>query len=65
MAHRTPVQAIRAYCLDCCCFQRNEVRLCTAVQCPLYPFRMGKNPNRKSRKAQSSQPLPERDETGG
>ena len=45
----TPIQAIRAKCLDCCCGQVNEVKLCTAERCPLYPFRMGKNPNIKPR----------------
>ena len=44
---RTPVKAIRAKCLDCCCWQVKEVRLCTMTDCPLYPFRMGKNPNRR------------------
>lgn len=41
----TPMQAIRAKCIDCCCGQVYEVRLCTAQDCPLYAFRMGKNPN--------------------
>jgi hypothetical protein len=43
----TPLKAIRAKCLDCCCQQANEVRLCTVKGCPLYDYRMGKNPNRK------------------
>jgi len=29
------------------CDQANEVRLCPSSECPLYPFRLGKNPNRK------------------
>lgn len=45
----TPIQAIRAKCLDCCCGQVNEVKLCTAERCPLHPFRLGKNPNIKPR----------------
>lgn len=40
----SPVKAIRAKCLDCCCGNPNEVRLCVADGCPLYPFRFGKNP---------------------
>lgn len=40
----TPVKAIRAKCLDCCCGHPSEVRSCTAVNCPLYPYRMGKRP---------------------
>jgi len=42
----SPIKAIRAKCLDCCCDQRDEVKLCPATTCPLWPFRMGKNPNR-------------------
>lgn len=41
----TPVKAIRLKCLDCCCGSAHEVKLCAATQCPLYPFREGKNPN--------------------
>lgn len=41
------MKAIRAKCLDCCCGQANEVRLCTATQCPLWVYRDGHNPNRK------------------
>ncbi len=43
---RTPLKAIRAKCLDCVCFQPSEVRKCPAKECPLWPFRMGRNPNR-------------------
>ena len=42
----TPLKAIRAKCLDCCCQQASEVRACTVTECPLYPYRMGRNPNR-------------------
>ena len=45
----SPMKAIRAKCLDCCIGQREEVKLCPAKDCPLYPFRLGKNPNRKAR----------------
>lgn len=37
----TPVQAIRAKCLDCSAGSRVEVRLCVMPDCPLYLFRMG------------------------
>ena len=40
----TPVKAIRAKCLDCCCGHPSEVRICTALKCPLHPYRMGKRP---------------------
>lgn len=42
----TPMKAIRAKCLDCCCGSFHEVRLCTAEKCPLFPYRFGKRPNR-------------------
>ncbi len=44
---RTPIKAIRAKCLDCMCDSAQEVRLCPCQDCPLYPYRMGHNPNRK------------------
>ncbi len=37
-------KVIRAKCLDCSCGQVQEVAKCTAVRCPLWPYRMGKNP---------------------
>ena len=42
----TPVKAIRKKCLDCSCFQPKEVRLCTCVDCPIYPYRMGTRPSK-------------------
>ena len=42
----SPIKAIRAKCMDCCYDQREEVKLCPAKDCPLWPFRLGKNPNR-------------------
>ena len=40
---KSPIKAIRAKCLDCCCGQAIEVKLCTVTKCPLHPFRFGKN----------------------
>ena len=31
--------AMRAFCLECCGWQVNEVFLCAALACPLYPYR--------------------------
>ena len=45
----TPMKAIRMKCLDCCMDQVKEVRLCSAKDCPLHPFRLGKNPYRAKR----------------
>ncbi len=39
-----PTKAIRAKCIDCCGGSNSEVRKCTAVDCPLWSMRMGKNP---------------------
>ncbi len=36
--------AIRAKCLDCCGDSPAEVRRCGAVDCALWPFRMGTDP---------------------
>ena len=43
-ARVSPLKALRLKCLDCCNDSAQEVRLCTAVDCPSWPFRMGKNP---------------------
>ena len=51
----TPMKAIRAKCLDCCCGSANEVRLCTAESCALHPFRLGKNPYRAKRELTEEQ----------
>ena len=42
----TPIKAIRAYCLDCCCGSKNEVRLCPSEKCTLHPYRLGKRPKK-------------------
>ena len=44
---KSPLKAIRAKCLDCCCGQSAEVKNCGIIRCPLHPFRMGNNPFRK------------------
>jgi len=43
----SPLEALRARCIDCCAQQPNEVALCPAVECPSWPFRMGTDPWRK------------------
>lgn len=47
MKDLSPVKAIRAYCIECSGNSCKEVRECIIKNCPLYPFRLGKNPNRK------------------
>jgi hypothetical protein len=43
----SPLRAIRAKCLDCSGGNKAEVRRCVVTQCALYPFRLGRNPNRR------------------
>jgi hypothetical protein len=43
-APMSPMEAIRARCLDCCAGSAHEVRCCVAMTCPSWPFRTGKNP---------------------
>jgi hypothetical protein len=52
---QNPLKAIREKCLDCCCGNASEVRKCVAVDCALWPFRMGTNPFRKKRKLSPQQ----------
>lgn len=50
-----PLKAIREKCLDCCCGQPQEVKLCPATGCALHPFRLGKNPYRAARQLTEEQ----------
>lgn len=43
----SPLKVMRAKCIDCCGGELGEVRKCTAVSCPLWPYRMGTNPFRR------------------
>jgi hypothetical protein len=40
----SPLRAVRAFCLDCCCDSSKEVELCPAETCPLWLFRFGSYP---------------------
>ena len=56
----TPVKAIRAKCLDCCCGSSNEVELCPCdgvhgALCPLWKYRSGHNPRIKKRELTEEQ----------
>jgi hypothetical protein len=42
-----PLRAMREKCLDCCCGQAFEVKECPCTGCSLWPYRMGRSPNRK------------------
>ncbi len=41
----TPIRAIRKKCLDCSYFQPKEVKECKVIDCPIYPYRMGRRPD--------------------
>ena len=45
----TPQKAIVNFCISCMGYHKSYVKDCTAPDCPLYDFRLGKNPYRKSR----------------
>lgn len=40
----TPLKAIKKHCKECSNFELKEIRECPVLDCPLYPFRLGKNP---------------------
>lgn len=40
----SPLQAIRSFCLECVCFNTEEVKACVSQNsCPLWYFRFGRN----------------------
>jgi len=42
----TPLKAIRAHCIECSGGEKKEVKECPMERCPLYPYRMGKRPQK-------------------
>ena len=47
MKRLTPLKAIRANCIDCMAGSVYEVKRCHLTDCPLHPYRLGRNPARK------------------
>ena len=48
MSKPAMLKAVRANCLDCMCGQANEIKLCTEEnRCPLWPYRLGKDPDKR------------------
>ena len=45
----SPQKAIVNFCISCMGYHKSYVKECKALNCPLYDFRLGKNPYRKSR----------------
>lgn len=47
---KSPVKAIKTFCVEeCNCGNYTYAKNCVDNKCPLYPFRLGKNPYRKGR----------------
>lgn len=49
----SPVKSIKKYCFECSSASKKEVRACIIPECPLYPFRLGQNPNRQKKPSQN------------
>lgn len=43
----SPLKAIHTNCIECGGGSSKAVRKCHITDCVLYPYRLGKNPNRK------------------
>lgn len=46
----SPRAAIKAKCLDCCCYDRAEVAECTVTRCPIHAYRPFQKQARKPSK---------------
>jgi len=40
----TPLKTIRSKCYDCSNHQPKEIRFCSVIECPLWPYRLGHRP---------------------
>lgn len=58
---RSPLTAVRSFCIDCMGGSMVGVRECTSCNCPLWPFRLGKNPffNMPSADAETTEDMEE------
>lgn len=57
------LRAIRVKCLDCSVGSPKRVRDCPLTDCPLFPYRLGKNPARRG-KGGRGVPFPRRGSAG-
>jgi hypothetical protein len=46
---RSPLTAVRAFCVECMGGYLQLIPSCPSQRCPLHPYRMGKNPTAKKR----------------
>ena len=57
----SPLMAIKEFCMECCGWERSAVKSCSALQCPLFEFRFGKNTyNKRTLTDEQRQELAER-----
>ena len=47
--YKSPLKAIKQFCFECSGENRAEVKRCSSADCPLKPFRTGRNPFLKKR----------------
>ena len=45
---RSKKAATKAFCLECVQWHKDEVRLCTSLACPLYPYRPYKESSKQA-----------------
>lgn len=53
-ASRNPMNAIRRKCRECAGGSFQEIENCTSSTCPLFAFRLGKNPYRLTSETEGS-----------
>jgi hypothetical protein len=53
----TPLRALRQHCVECCNGNFAEVRTCSATACPLWLFRLGRNPTVAERASIAGRPV--------
>lgn len=51
----TPLKAIKQFCYECSGDSYYEAKACTAPHCPLYPFRLGHDTTKTTRKMTDEQ----------
>lgn len=52
---QSPLNAIKEYCIRCSGDSYSEMKRCSSEDCPLFCFRLGKNPFRKKRQLTDEQ----------
>lgn len=58
MGKKAILRAIRKKCLECCGGSRKEVAECELEDCPLHPYRFGREPEKESARHEDSPSTP-------